>query len=296
MALPPCHAFFQFYVANKRLSCQLYQRSADLFLGVPFNIASYSILCMMIAKICDLKLGDFVHTLGDTHLYLNHLEQAKIQLERKPKKLPIMKINGNQKNINDFRYEDFELINYDPDPHIKAPVAIYQNKLKINLIVAASENNVIGKKNDLPWSLPNDMNYFKLKTLGHTVIMGRKNYISIPEKFRPLPNRENIILTTKKNFIAPKCKIFNSLENSIIYCQKMKKNEIFIIGGGEVYKYALEQNLIDTIYLTRVHTSLKGDTFFPKLNEKKWKIISEEKNKKDLSHKYDYSFIVLDRI
>ena len=124
MALPPCHAFFQFYVANKRLSCQLYQRSADLFLGVPFNIASYSILCMMIAKICNLKPGDFVHTLGDTHLYLNHLEQAKIQLERKPKKLPIMKINGNQKNINDFRYEDFELINYDPEPHIKAPVAI----------------------------------------------------------------------------------------------------------------------------------------------------------------------------
>ena len=168
--------------------------------------------------------------------------------------------------------------------------------MKINLIVAASENNVIGKKNDLPWSLPNDMNYFKLKTLGHTVIMGRKNYISIPEKFRPLPNRENIILTTKKKFIAPKCKIFNSLENSIIYCQKMKKNEIFIIGGGEVYKYALEQNLIDTIYLTRVHTTLKGDTFFPKLNEKKWKIISEQKNNKDLSHKYDYSFIVLDRI
>ena len=124
MALPPCHAFFQFYVANNKLSCQLYQRSADLFLGVPFNIASYSILCMMIAKICNLQPGDFVHTLGDTHLYLNHLEQAKIQLKRKPKKLPIMKINGNQKNINDFRYEDFELIDYDPESHIKAPVAI----------------------------------------------------------------------------------------------------------------------------------------------------------------------------
>ena len=124
MALPPCHAFFQFYVANDKLSCQLYQRSADLFLGVPFNIASYSLLCMMIAKVCNLKTGDFVHTLGDTHLYLNHIEQANIQLKREPKKLPIINIKGNQKNINDFCFEDFELLNYDPDPHIKASVAI----------------------------------------------------------------------------------------------------------------------------------------------------------------------------
>ena len=124
MALPPCHAFFQFYVANNKLSCQLYQRSADLFLGVPFNIASYSLLCMMIAKVCKLEIGDFVHTLGDTHLYLNHLEQAKIQLSREPKELPTMKIHGIQKNINDFSFDDFELINYNPEPHIKASVAI----------------------------------------------------------------------------------------------------------------------------------------------------------------------------
>jgi thymidylate synthase len=124
MALPPCHAFFQFYVANQKLSCQLYQRSADLFLGVPFNIASYSLLCMMIAKVCNLQLGDFVHTLGDTHLYLNHLEQAKLQLTRTPKVLPTMKIHGAQKNINQFCFDDFELLNYNPEPHIKASVAI----------------------------------------------------------------------------------------------------------------------------------------------------------------------------
>ena len=165
--------------------------------------------------------------------------------------------------------------------------------MKINLIVAASENNVIGIKNDLPWALPNDMNYFKKKTLGHTVIMGRKNYISIPEKFRPLPNRENIILTSKQNFTAEKCRIFNSLESSITYCEKMKRKEIFIIGGGEVYKYALKEKLIDTIFLTRVHTTIKGDTFFPKLNLDKWKVISKERNNKDSSHKYDYTFIVL---
>jgi len=124
MALPPCHAFFQFYVANGKLSCQLYQRSADTFLGVPFNIASYALLTMMIAQVCDLELGDFVHTLGDAHLYLNHLDQAKLQLQRNFKELPVMKMNKEVKDIFDFTYEDFELINYEPHPHIKAAVAI----------------------------------------------------------------------------------------------------------------------------------------------------------------------------
>jgi len=124
MALPPCHSFFQFYVSNNKLSCQLYQRSADVFLGLPFNIASYSLLCMMIAQVCNLEVGDFVHTLGDTHLYLNHLDQAKIQLKRMPKELPTMRINPKIKNIDDFKFEDFELVNYNPDPHIKATVAI----------------------------------------------------------------------------------------------------------------------------------------------------------------------------
>ena len=124
MALPPCHSFFQFYVANEKLSCQLYQRSADVFLGLPFNIASYSLLCMMIAQVCNLKVGDFVHTLGDTHLYLNHVKQAKNQLKRLPKELPTMKINRKIKNIDDFSFDDFDLINYNPDPHIKASVAI----------------------------------------------------------------------------------------------------------------------------------------------------------------------------
>ena len=124
MALPPCHAFFQFYVADNKLSCQLYQRSADTFLGVPFNIASYALLTMMVAQVCDLELGDFVHTLGDAHLYLNHIEQAKLQISRTPKKLPIMKINPEVKDLLAFKYEDFELFNYDPHPHIKGAVAI----------------------------------------------------------------------------------------------------------------------------------------------------------------------------
>lgn len=124
MALMPCHAFFQFYVADGKLSCQLYQRSADVFLGVPFNIASYALLTMMIAQVCDLGLGDFVWTGGDTHLYSNHMEQVELQLSRTPRDLPTMKINPNVKDILDFQYEDFSLERYDPYPGIKAPVAV----------------------------------------------------------------------------------------------------------------------------------------------------------------------------
>ena len=124
MALAPCHAFFQFYVADGKLSCQLYQRSADIFLGVPFNITSYSLLTLMIAQITGFQPGDFVHSFGDAHLYINHIEQAKEQLKREPRKLPVMKINPEVKDIFSFKYDDFELEGYDPHPLIKAPIAI----------------------------------------------------------------------------------------------------------------------------------------------------------------------------
>ena len=124
MALPPCHALFQFYVANGKLSCQLYQRSADLFLGVPFNIASYALLTQMIAQVCDLEAHEFVHTFGDLHLYKNHLDQAKEQLSRTPRAQPTMRINPEVKNLDDFVYEDFSLENYDPHPTIKAPISV----------------------------------------------------------------------------------------------------------------------------------------------------------------------------
>ncbi|WP_372645589.1 thymidylate synthase [Ancylomarina sp.] len=124
MALPPCHALFQFYVADGKLSCQLYQRSADIFLGVPFNIASYALLTMMMAQVCGLEAGDFIHTLGDAHIYNNHLEQVDLQLTRKPKKLPQMRINPDVKSIFDFKYEDFSLENYEADPHIKGAISV----------------------------------------------------------------------------------------------------------------------------------------------------------------------------
>lgn len=124
MALPPCHAFFQFYVANGKLSCQLYQRSADIFLGVPFNIASYALFTMMMAQVCGYKAGEFIHTFGDAHIYSNHIEQVNLQLSREPKPLPTMKINPNVSSLFDFSFSDFELIDYDPHPHIKGIVAV----------------------------------------------------------------------------------------------------------------------------------------------------------------------------
>jgi len=124
MALPPCHVLFQFYIADGKLSCQLYQRSADIFLGVPFNIASYALLTLMVAQVCGLQPGDFVHTFGDAHLYINHIDQARLQLSREPRPLPLMHINPEVKDIFSFQYEDFRLEGYDPHPHIKAPVAV----------------------------------------------------------------------------------------------------------------------------------------------------------------------------
>ena len=161
----------------------------------------------------------------------------------------------------------------------------------VSLIVAVSENGVIGKNNDLIWHLPNDMRYFKEKTLGHHVIMGRKNFESIPHKFRPLKGRVNIIVTRQKEYIANECIVVNSLKEALTIAKSNGDQEPFIIGGGEIYKLALEENLVDKIYLTRIHTDFEGDTFFPKLSTD-WYIETQEKHPKDKRHMFDFTFLI----
>jgi len=168
--------------------------------------------------------------------------------------------------------------------------------LKIKLIVAVSKNNVIGIKNGLPWHLPDDMVFFKNTTMGGTVIMGRNNYLSIPEKFRPLKNRFNIVLTNDSLFTAKNCLILNSLESAIDFSKKRNEKNIFIIGGGKLYNYALEKKIVDLIYLTRIHATISGDTFFPKINMDNWRKLDEKFHKKDKNHKYDFTFLTLERI
>ena len=166
--------------------------------------------------------------------------------------------------------------------------------MKVSLIVAVSQNGMIGKDNDLIWHLPKDMKFFKDTTLGHHVIMGRKNFESIPHKFRPLPNRINIVITRRSDYKAEDSIVVNSVEEALKVAKSNVENEAFIIGGGQIYKLALEANLIDRIYLTKIHHSFDGDTFFPELSSD-WEEIKREDCFKDDNHKYDYSFIVLEK-
>ena len=164
----------------------------------------------------------------------------------------------------------------------------------VSLIVAVSENGVIGKDNGLIWHLPKDMKFFKDTTQGHHVLMGRKNFESIPHNFRPLPNRTNIIITRQSNYIAEGCVVVNSIEQGIELAKNNGEHELFVIGGGQIYDMALKQELIDRVYLTEIHHSFDGDTFFPKLSDQ-WKEVQREDCFADEKNKYDYSFLVLEK-
>lgn len=165
----------------------------------------------------------------------------------------------------------------------------------VSLIVAIAENNAIGLNNDLLWHLPNDMKYFKEVTTGHHIITGRKNYISIPEKYRPLVNRTNLVLT-RGNFDEKGCKCFSNLESAINYAQQNHENELFIIGGGQIYKEAIEKGLIDKMYITHIHESFEADTFFPSIDLTKWKQTKSNSYNKDENHSYAYTFAVYEKL
>ncbi|MBL4668408.1 MAG: dihydrofolate reductase [Flavobacteriales bacterium] len=165
-----------------------------------------------------------------------------------------------------------------------------------SLIVAIAQNNVIGKDNDLIWRLPNDMKFFKETTLNHHIVTGRKNYISIPKKFRPLPNRINIVLTRQTSFNEEGCVVLHSLEAAIEHAKNNNETELFIIGGGQIYKEALEKDLIDKMYITQVHQEFEGDTFFPKIDNTVWKKVSETNNPVDEKHQFPYSFVVYEKL
>ena len=171
-----------------------------------------------------------------------------------------------------------------------------EKTMRVSLIVAVAENNAIGYKNDLIWHLPNDMKYFKETTLNHHIITGRKNYISIPEKYRPLVNRTNIVLTRDKNFYVPDCIIKHSLQDAIDFARQNGENEVFIIGGGQIYAEALEKKLVDKMYITHVHENFDADTFFPVLNLNNWKIVKSEQHEKDEKHKHSYTFAVYQKL
>lgn len=165
-----------------------------------------------------------------------------------------------------------------------------------SLIVAVAENNVIGKDNDLIWRLPKDLKYFKEKTLGHHIITGRKNYESIPEKYRPLPDRTNIVLTRQEAYAPKDCITLHSLQDALNYAKKNNETEVFIIGGGQIYKEAIDNDLADRLYVTHVHQSFEGDTFFPTIDESKWKVVSKEKTLPDEKNSYPFTFVVYEKI
>ena len=247
------------------LSCQLYQRSADIFLGIPFNIASYALLTLMVAQSCNLEPGEFIHTLGDAHLYLNHLDQAREQLSRKPRELPLMKLNPAVQNILDYSFTDFTLENYNPYPAIKSPNR--SMKPKIVLIAAVAPGGIIGFENKMPWHLPRDLRYFKRVTLGHPIVMGRKTFESL--KCKALPGRRNIVVTRNKEYAAPDCEVVHSLKEAIDISGSVK--QIFIIGGGQLYETAVP--LADEIYLTQIEKKTKLENY---LNYSKVTLFSQK--------------------
>jgi thymidylate synthase len=262
MALPPCHTLFQFYVADGRLSCQLYQRSADVFLGVPFNIASYALLTHMVAQVTDLDVGDFVHTLGDAHLYTNHLEQARLQLEREPRPLPTLRLNPARRAARRVRPGRRRGGRLRPPSRHPGPDRCL---MPVTVVAAVARNGVIGRDGDLPWHLPEDLRRFKSLTMGHVLVMGRKTFESIG---RPLPGRITIVVTRQAGWPAPEgVLVAGDLEAALQQAAALD-DDVFVVGGAEVYRQALGE--ADVLELTEVDAEPDGDVCFPAVDWSGW--------------------------
>ncbi len=294
MALAPCHCLFQFYVADGRLSCQLYQRSADVFLGVPFNIASYALLTMMMAQVTGLQPGEFVHTFGDAHLYLNHLEQADLQLTRTPRPLPRMTINPAVSLDLRLQVRGFFPVRLRPAPAHQGRGGRVTGQIRIALVVAAAENGVIGRDGQLPWRLPSDLKRFRKLTLGKPMIMGRKTFDSIG---KPLDGRDSIVVTRQADFQHPGVHRAASIEDAFALGQELAAkrgaDEVTVIGGAEIFRLALAR--AQRIYLTVVHAAPAGDTRFDTPDPRAWRQTAREPMPQTAADQFAADFIVLDR-
>ena len=273
MALPPCHTLFQFYVQDGELSCQLYQRSADIFLGVPFNIASYALLTMMVAQVTGLTPGDFVHTFGDVHLYSNHVEQAKrAARSRTPRPLPVDDAQPRGEGPLRLPLRGLHPRRLRPAPGHQGPgggVTTRPTRLPLAIVVAMARNRGIGLDGKLPWHLPEDLKRFKALTLGHALIMGRKTHESIG---RALPGRRNLVVTRSGASFAG-CETAGTLLDAMTLARSTDPLPM-VIGGAELYAQALPY--ATHLYLTRVDRDVQADTFFPALIEAEWKQVAAE--------------------
>ncbi len=284
MALPPCHTMFQFYVApgpngRGRLSCQLYQRSGDVFLGVPFNIASYALLTHLVAQVCDLEVGDFVHTLGDAHLYLNHLEQADLQLQRRA-----ATVADPAARSHDHRHRRLP-----PGGHHDRgvrPVPVDQGADRglsgvtesevptgppVVAIAAVARNGVIGNGTDIPWRIPEDWRRFQRLTMGEPLIMGRKTYDSIG---RPLPGRRTIVVTRDPGWSAAGVEVAASWEDALERARRHQPKTIYVAGGGEIYRAAWAA--LDRLEITEVDVEPEGEVTFPPIPTRDWELTARE--------------------
>ena len=275
MALSPCHCLFQFNVAAGALSCQLYQRSADVFLGVPFNIASYALLTLMVAQVTGLKPGAFIHSFGDTHLYLNHLEQARLQLARSPRPLPTLRLNPAVKDLFALSLRGFFA------RRLRAASAHQGRRggvrMDILIVAAIAENGVIGRGNALPWRLKSDMQHFRALTMGKPVIMGRKTYLSIG---KPLAGRTTIVVSRDPKFAAPGIVVAPSLDAALAAARgdALRRNAeaIVIAGGADLYAQAMP--LATRLVITHVHKRVDGDVRFPPIDRGVWREIARDEH------------------